>query len=167
MKKFIAHFIVFFTSFFLLQSCNSTSTQDYKKGYQDGYADGLKSNAPTNTIVENPNRPTNNQDPNLNPNVERNKEVSSNGIPQKAVTVLNYIKKNNAAPDGFVGGRHFGNFEHLLPERDAAGNRIEYQEWDVNAKEQSKSRGIQRLVTGSDGRAWYSNNHYQSFVEMK
>ena len=57
---------------------------------------------------------------------------------------------------GYVGGRRFGNFEHHLDDKDAQGKRIQYQEWDVNRKQQGKNRGAERLVTGSDGKAWYS-----------
>ncbi|MFN8283531.1 MAG: ribonuclease domain-containing protein [Chitinophagales bacterium] len=164
--KWVKLICFFFLSVMLFTACN-TSKQDYKKGYQDGYADGLKAATANNNVVVNPNPRSNNTDPNFNPNVEENKDVSNKDIPDKVITVLNYVKKNHEAPDGYVGGRHFGNYERLLPERDAAGNRIEYQEWDVNAKEQGKNRGTQRLITGSDGRAWYTNNHYKSFTEVK
>jgi ribonuclease T1 len=160
--KFI---FAFFLSVFFFTSCNHTT--DYKKGYQDGYADGIKATESNNAVVVNPNSKSNNQDPNSNPTTQKNRDRSADGVPQNAISVLDYVKKNHAAPDGFVGGRHFGNYEHLLPERDAAGNRIEYQEWDVNADKPNKNRGEQRLVTGSDGRNWYSNNHYKSFTQIK
>lgn len=162
--KFI---FAFFLSVILFSACNQSSSNDYKKGYQDGYADGLKVATTNNNVVVNPNPTRNNQDPNSNPTTQKNRDRNADGVPQQAITVLEYIKKNNAAPDGFVGGRHFGNYEHLLPERDAAGNRIKYQEWDVNADKPNKSRGPQRLVTGSDGRSWFTNNHYKSFTQIK
>jgi len=28
------------------------------------------------------------------------------------------------------------------------------------------NRGAERIVTGSDGRAWYTGDHYQHFTEM-
>lgn len=69
--------------------------------------------------------------------------------------------------DGYVGGRRFGNFEGHLPRQDLSGRRIDYQEWDVNPKVQGKNRGTERLVTGSDGRSWYTNDHYNTFIEVK
>ncbi|HEY0111219.1 MAG TPA: ribonuclease domain-containing protein, partial [Fibrella sp.] len=80
---------------------------------------------------------------------------------------LAYVRANNRAMDGYVGGRRFGNFENHLPRSSTDGKPIRYQEWDVNPKIQGRNRGTQRLITGSDGRAWYTNDHYNSFVEVK
>jgi ribonuclease T1 len=160
MKLFFSIFI----SLLLFTSCNQ-STNDYKKGYQDGYADGIKANSQSNNDVVYPNQPNKTHNPNTS--IHNNENKGEDGIPQKVYSTLKFIKENNKAPDGFVGGRHFGNYEHLLPEHDAAGNKIDYQEWDVNAKQNGKNRGAQRLVTGNDGRAWFTNNHYKSFTEVK
>lgn len=88
-------------------------------------------------------------------------------IPQKVYEVLKYIKENGIAPDGYVGGRKFGNYEKLLPQKDENGRRINYQEWDVNPKKQGRNRGVERLVTGSDGRAYFTKNHYKSFINVE
>jgi ribonuclease T1 len=88
-------------------------------------------------------------------------------IPQKVYEVLSYIRANKEAPEGYVGGRKFKNLEQQLPKTDNTSRRINYQEWDVNPKQQGRNRGSERLVTGSDGRAWFTNNHYRSFVEVK
>lgn len=88
-------------------------------------------------------------------------------IPQKVYEVLKYIKENGVAPEGYVGGRKFGNYEKLLPQKDDNGRRINYQEWDVNPKQKGRNRGAERLVTGSDGRAYYTKNHYKTFIEIE
>ena len=88
-------------------------------------------------------------------------------IDAKVRNLLAYIQANGHAPDGYVGGRSFGNFENHLPKLDAGGKKISYQEWDVNPKIQGKNRGTQRLITGSDGRAYYTGDHYNSFTEIK
>lgn len=88
-------------------------------------------------------------------------------IPTKIYDVIEHIKKYNKAPDGYVGGRQFMNYEKLLPEEDENGNKITYQEWDVNPKIAGKNRGKERLVTSSDGRAYFTNDHYESFNEIK
>ncbi|MFV0390171.1 MAG: ribonuclease domain-containing protein [Pyrinomonadaceae bacterium] len=94
--------------------------------------------------------------------------VKANGeVPQKAISVLNYVKVNGEPMDGFVGGRTFSNREKLLPETDESGNRIKYQEWDVNPKVNGQNRGTERICTGSDGRSWYTNDHYRTFTEIK
>ena len=99
-------------------------------------------------------------------NTEANQQTSGE-IPAKVYKVLDYIRTNGRAPAGYVGGRRFGNFERLLPRQDVSGQRIQYQEWDVNPKKKGRNRGAERLVTGSDGRAWYTRDHYDSFVEVK
>lgn len=94
------------------------------------------------------------------PDYKSNKQSK---IPQKVYEVLKYIKENGTAPEGYVGGRKFGNYEKLLPQKDENGRRINYEEWDVNPKQKGRNRGAERLVTGSDGRAYYTKNHYKSF----
>ena len=69
---------------------------------------------------------------------ESNKQ---NKIPQRVYDVLKYVKQNGTAPDGYVGGRKFGNYEKQLPQKDENGRRINYQEWDVNPKQQGRNRG--------------------------
>ncbi len=88
-------------------------------------------------------------------------------IPQKVYDVLAYVKATGRAMDGYVGGRRFGNFENHLPRSSTDGRPIQYQEWDVNPKFQGRNRGTERLITGSDGRAWYTNDHYNTFTEVK
>ena len=88
-------------------------------------------------------------------------------IPQKVYDVLKYIRANNHAMPGYVGGRIFTNRERIVPTEDSSGNPIRYQEWDVNPKVQGQNRGTERILTGSDGRAWYTNDHYKSFEEIK
>ena len=81
--------------------------------------------------------------------------------------MLTYIRANGRAMDGYVGGRRFGNFENHLPRSSPDGKPINYQEWDVNPKISGKNRGTERLITGSDNRAWYTNDHYNTFTEVK
>ena len=97
-----------------------------------------------------------------------NKSVIGTGnVPEKALRVLKYVRENGEAMSGYVGGRKFGNFEGLLPKKDASGKRIEYQEWDVNPKIQGKNRGAERLITGSNGKEYYTSDHYGSFLVVE
>lgn len=89
------------------------------------------------------------------------------GVPPKVGRVLKHIDETGEAPKGYVGGRHFGNFEKRLPRRDSKGRSIKYQEWDVNPKVPGKNRGAERLVTGSDKSAWYTRDHYKSFTRIR
>jgi ribonuclease T1 len=90
-----------------------------------------------------------------------------NKIPQKVYEVLKYVKENGTAPEGYVGGRKFGNSEKQLLQKDENGRRINYQEWDVNPKQQGRNRGAERLVTGSNEKAYFTKNHYKSFIEIE
>ncbi len=88
-------------------------------------------------------------------------------VPQPARETLAYVRKHGYAPPGHIGGRVFGNYEGVLPRYDARRKRIEYREWDVHPRAEGRNRGAERLVTGSDGRAWYTADHYRTFVEVK
>jgi guanyl-specific ribonuclease Sa len=89
------------------------------------------------------------------------------GVPAKVAKVLKYIDEHDKAPEGYEGGRTFGNFEGLLPKKDARGKALKYREWDVNPKVPGKNRGPERLVTGSDGSAHYTSDHYKTFVKIR
>lgn len=88
-------------------------------------------------------------------------------LPAYARETLTYIRAHGYAPPGYVGGRIFGNYEGLLPRYDARRKRIEYREWDVRPRAEGRTRGAERLVTGSDGRVWYTADHYRTFREVK
>lgn len=93
--------------------------------------------------------------------------IRQGNIPKNVYDVLTHVRQTGKPLNGYVGGRRFGNFEGHLPRQDVSGQRIDYQEWDVNPKAKGQNRGTERLVTGSDGRAWYTNDHYNSFTEVK
>ena len=91
----------------------------------------------------------------------------NDSIPPKVYVVLKYILAHHHAMDGYVGGRVFSNREKIVPQFDAKGNPITYQEWDVNPKIEGQNRGTERILTGSDGRNWYTDDHYKTFKEIK
>lgn len=93
--------------------------------------------------------------------------IPGSDIPQKARDILKYIRENNDAPFGYVGGRQFKNRERLLPPYDDKGTKMYYREWDINPKLKGKNRGAERLITSKDGRAWYTGDHYRTFKEIK
>ena len=88
-------------------------------------------------------------------------------IPAKVYRVLEYVRQNNAPMNGYVGGRNFGNFERRLPQKDNDGRKLKFQEWDINPKKNGKNRGVERLITASNGQAWFTNDHYARFTEIK
>ena len=92
-------------------------------------------------------------------------------IPEKVAKVLRYIDEHKKAPEGYEGGRDFhnagANGEKGLPRRDADGKAIGYHEWDVNPKVRGVNRGAERLITGSDGSAYFTEDHYRTFAKVR
>lgn len=91
-------------------------------------------------------------------------------IPQKATNTLNIIRQTNAAPKGYKGGRVFANDGRgggqVLPKCDPTGQSITYREFDVNPFQKGGNRGAERIVIGSDGKAYFTNDHYGTFIEI-
>jgi ribonuclease T1 len=97
---------------------------------------------------------------------QQQSQQTQDGIPAYAHEVLHYIRQNGHAPDGYVGGREFQNREKKLPVKKVDGLRIRYSEWDVRPKVTGQSRGPERLVTSSDHHAWYTKDHYNTFLTI-
>lgn len=93
------------------------------------------------------------------------------GVPERAYDTLVEIDAgrwpDSANAPGTKGGITFRNREGRLPATDAAGRAIDYREWDVNPKRPGRSRDAERIVTGSDGSAWYTGDHYETFTRMR
>jgi guanyl-specific ribonuclease Sa len=92
-------------------------------------------------------------------------------VPAKVEPVLRAIDETGRAPAGHVGGGEYHNSgrrgEQVLPKVDREGDAIAYRTWDVNPSGPGRSRGAERLVTGSDGSAYYSPNDYTTFVAVR
>lgn len=92
-------------------------------------------------------------------------------VPAYVLKTLAYIDKNHRAPSGYEGGRIYHNYgtsgEQTLPRHDARGNKVSYREWDVHAHRLGINRGAERLVTGTDGSAYFTANHYRTFKKIR
>ena len=66
------------------------------------------------------------------------------------------------APGYMIGGDRFGNNEGLLPDKKG---RI-WTEGDIDTLGQD-SRGAKRIVFSSDGLIYYTDDHYESFTQIK
>ncbi|MGW5113073.1 ribonuclease domain-containing protein [Nocardia sp. NPDC004123] len=85
-------------------------------------------------------------------------------IPQRAWTTLSLIDQGTWPPTdcpGTKGGTTWQNRGGQLPDG------VDYLEWDVNCKQPGRSRDAERIVTGNDGSAWYTGDHYASFTRMR
>ena len=88
-------------------------------------------------------------------------------IPQPAWDTLEYIKTHNGhPPDKHKGGKEYANDGRnggqTLPK-----SGEQYYEYDIYPKQPGVGRGTERIVLGSDGSAWYTFDHYQSFIRME
>ena len=68
--------------------------------------------------------------------------------------------------EGTKAGRIYKNRDLNLPQVDSHGSDIIYKEFDINPKV-GKTRDAERFVAGSDGRIYYTNDHYRTFKEIK
>jgi ribonuclease T1 len=80
----------------------------------------------------------------------------------RARQVLAAIEERDGEPlPGYVGGREFHNRERRLPPG-------RYREYDVHPRAPGRDRGPERLVVDrTTGRAYYSGDHYRTFVPLK
>ena len=95
-----------------------------------------------------------------------NTSPNSSRAPAYVLETLQYIRNNGHAPDDFVGGREFQNKEKHLPAKNKQNKRVRYSEWDVYPKVKGQNRGPERLVTGSDHSAYYTKDHYKTFLKI-
>ncbi len=91
-------------------------------------------------------------------------ELPENFITKKEARALGWDKYKNdlsdVAPGMSIGGDYFGNYEGLLP----TGEGIEYHEADCWYTE--GDRNAFRIIYSSDGRVWYTEDHYNTFTEL-
>ncbi|PNG52888.1 ribonuclease [Variovorax sp. WDL1] len=93
-------------------------------------------------------------------------------IRQRAQDVIDYADAHKGASrPGYVGGRTFNNDGRgggqLLPAVDVRGNPITYTEYDANRFTPGVNRGAERVVIGGDGSAYYTDDHYATFVRLR
>ncbi|WP_216898598.1 ribonuclease domain-containing protein [Nocardia alni] len=93
------------------------------------------------------------------------------GVPARAYQTLTEIDAGrwpgSADAPGTKGGDQWMNRGGSLPRTASSGKSITYREWDVNPKQPGHTRDAQRIITGSDGSAYYTGDHYQTFTRMR
>ena len=106
----------------------------------------------------------------LLPNVATNSNTPGPPtVPLKALKLLDAI--DAASSPTIQGGKNFKNDGRgggqVLPPTDGQGNAITYRERYVNATPAGARRDAERIVTGSDGSAYYTADHYQTFTKIR
>lgn len=91
-------------------------------------------------------------------------QLPDNFITKKQAQALGWDSRNNyvsdIAPGKSIGGDYFGNYEGILP----VGKGISYHEADCYYTK--GRRNACRVIYSSDGRVWYTEDHYSSFTEL-
>jgi guanyl-specific ribonuclease Sa len=92
-------------------------------------------------------------------------DVALGPAPENAWNTFDQVETSGSPLAGYKGGGSFANDgragSQILPSEGAP-----YREWDVNPNVQGVDRGGERIVTGSNGTAYYTSNHYQSFTQF-
>lgn len=89
--------------------------------------------------------------------------VTLGPLADKVWTVIEHVDAKGSPLPGFKGGKTFENNQGRLPRTEG----VTYREWDVNPYVKGVDRGAERLVTGSDGSAYFTNDHYATFTKFR
>ncbi|MBD3779994.1 MAG: ribonuclease, partial [Micrococcales bacterium] len=96
--------------------------------------------------------------------------VAFGPVPENAWTTFGRVQTKGSPLPGFKGGSSYRNTgqagSQALPRSTGGGDPITYREWDINPNVKGVDRGPERIVTGSDGSAYYTNDHYGSFTQF-
>jgi RHS repeat-associated protein len=82
---------------------------------------------------------------------------------EKAWNVLNRVDAKGAPLPGYKGGKVFENTRGRLPQTPG----VTYREWDTNPYVKGVNRGPERIVTGSDGSAYWTGDHYDTSLMFR
>jgi guanyl-specific ribonuclease Sa len=88
--------------------------------------------------------------------------VALSSLPGQAAATVRLIEDGGPFPYPRNDGVVFHNNEHLLP-KEPDGY---YHEYTVSTPG-SSDRGTRRIITGRDGRYWYTGDHYESFERVE
>lgn len=97
-------------------------------------------------------------------------QVAFGPVPESAWATFGRVQSKGSPLPGYKGGSMFANdgraSSQILPQSTGGGSPITYREWDVNPYVKGVPRGPERIVTGSDGSAYYTSDHYGSFTQF-
>ena len=91
-------------------------------------------------------------------------ELPENFLTKKEAQKLGWDSRSNyvsdVAPGMSIGGDYFGNYEQKLP----VEKGVTYREADCYYT--GGKRNAYRIIYSSDGRVWYTEDHYNTFTEL-
>ncbi len=91
-------------------------------------------------------------------------ELPENFLTKKEAQALGwhngYRYVSDAAPGMSIGGDYFGNYERKLPV--VKGRKY----YEADCFYQGGPRNEYRIIFSSDGHVWYTEDHYNTFIEL-
>jgi len=97
-------------------------------------------------------------------------QVALGPVPENAWATFGRVQSKGSPLPGYKGGSTFGSTGQaggqVFPRSTSGGSPITYREWDVNPYVKGVDRRAERIVTGSDGSAYYTSDHYRSFTQF-
>ena len=92
-------------------------------------------------------------------------KLPDNFITKKEAEALGWDSSRNdvsdVAPGKSIGGDRFGNYEGLLPKKSGR------QYYEADCYYEGRKRNACRVVYSNDGLYFYTDDHYETFTEMK
>ncbi|WP_373408400.1 ribonuclease domain-containing protein [Rathayibacter toxicus] len=92
-------------------------------------------------------------------------------MPERPTTLLERLDTTGEKFPNIRGGQTYDNRPEegymFLPTARSDGSPISYKEYDLYPKVPGQKRGLERLVTGDDGSAYYTSDHYHNFIQIR
>ena len=164
-NKLIRLFMLLFAAMLLLSSCTTDTPETAKK--KDTAAPQVTA-AETATPVPEPTAtpgPLDEAQRMADYFFEHGK-LPDNFITKKQAQALGWdpkVKHNtvsDVAPGKSIGGDYFGNYEKLLPV--VPGRKY----YEADCFYRGGERNAYRIIYSTDGHAWYTEDHYNTFIEL-
>lgn len=161
MRKFNKHLSLFLILIFLLTGCDVNNIDNSGKSIGGQVEENILEDELEEDVLEDEAY----YDPDkLSIYINKYDKLPKNYITKNKAKELGWIsKKGNlweVAPGMAIGGDKFSNREGKLPKK----NGRQYYECDVNYN--GGHRGPERLVFSNDGLIYYTDDHYNTFINL-
>ena len=161
----VSLFVILLAAVLLLSSCTANALESAKR----------KKNTAAPQVTAVPETPTAVPEPTATPGpLEEAQriadyffeygELPDNFITKKQAQALgwdnmvNYV--SDVAPGKSIGGDYFGNYEQLLPV--VKGRKY----YEADCFYRGGKRNAYRIIYSTDGHVWYTEDHYNTFIEL-
>ena len=158
-------FVLLLAAMLLLSSCTANALESAKR----------KKNTAAPQVTAVPETPTAVPEPTATPGpLEEAQRIADyffeyGELPENFITkkqaqalgwdnMVNYV--SDVAPGKSIGGDYFGNYEQLLPV--VKGRKY----YEADCFYRGGKRNAYRIIYSTDGHVWYTEDHYNTFIEL-